>query len=103
MMLVIDTQYLENYGSPEEPYWKYKGGSSYKLVGVPEGIDLEEVVDMVRSEVEYRNPMSEEYILGYRMESDDWMSDFEKSQLEYEGAIMYHEPTLDYNDLVANV
>lgn len=103
MMLVIDTQYKENYGSAEQPYWKFKGGSSYKLVGVPEGIDLDEVVEMVRSEVEYSNPMSEEYILGYRLESDDWMSDFEKSQLEYEGAIMYHEPTLDYNDLVASV
>ena len=102
MMLVIDTQYLENYGTPEQPRFKFKGGSSYKLVGVPEGVDLDEVVEMVRSEVEYRNPMSEQYILGYRMESDDWMSDFEKSQLEYEGFIQYHEPTLDYNDLAYN-
>jgi len=102
MMLVIDTQYKENYGSEDQPYWKFKGGSSYKLVGVPEGIDLDEVVDLVRSEIEYSNPFTEQYILGYRMESDDWMSDFERSQLEYEGFVQYHEPTLDYNDLVTD-
>ena len=27
--LVIDTQYLENYGSSENPYMKFKGGSTY--------------------------------------------------------------------------
>lgn len=27
--LIIQTQYLENYGSAEEPYMKYKGGSTY--------------------------------------------------------------------------
>ena len=29
--LVIQTQYLENYGSPENPYMKFKGGSTYVM------------------------------------------------------------------------
>ena len=29
--LIIQTQYLENYGSSKEPYMKYKGGSTYVL------------------------------------------------------------------------
>lgn len=103
-MLVIDTQDYENYaahtGFDGTFYWKAKGGSSYKLVGVPAGVDLAEVVDMVRSEIEENNEYFQTTIIGYRLEDDDWMSDFEKSQLEYDGEVLYHEPTLDYNDLV---
>lgn len=29
--LVIQTQYLENYGSKENPYMKFKGGSTYAM------------------------------------------------------------------------
>ena len=100
-MLVIDTQYKENYGSEEQPYWKFKGGSSYKVLGIPSNIDNAEVVELVRREVEHFDVFTEEYILGWTVQSDDWMSDFEKSQLEYEGEITYHEPTIDYAELNA--
>lgn len=101
MMLVIDTQYKENYGSAEQPYWKFKGGSSYKVIGIPSNIDNAEVVEMVRKDVEHFEDFTEEYILGWCVESDDWLSDFEKSQLEYEGTITYREPTIEYSDLQA--
>jgi hypothetical protein len=29
MKVVINTQYKENYGSEAEPYWKFKGGTTY--------------------------------------------------------------------------
>lgn len=109
MMLVIHTQYCENYGAHgwdgngECPqHWKFKGGSNYKIVGVPENVDLEEVVELARGSVEHRSDYAEEYILGYAMQPDGWMSDFEKSQLEYEGQIMYAEPTIEYNELNAS-
>jgi hypothetical protein len=35
MMVVISTQYMENYGTPTQSYWKYKGGSDYKVLNVP--------------------------------------------------------------------
>jgi len=108
MMLVIDTQYCENYGAHgwngegECPqHWKFKGGSHYKIVGIPSGVDLDEIVELARASVEHRDNYSEEYILGYSTQADDWMSAFEKSQLEYEGKIFHAEPTIDYTELNA--
>ena len=100
-MVVIETQYMENYGSAEDPYWKMKGGSSYKITGVPADVPYDEVVDMVRDEIEYVNEFTEQYIIGEHVEADDYMSDFEKSQLEYEGEILYKEPEIEYSDLIA--
>jgi hypothetical protein len=97
-MLVISTQYMENYGTPEGPFWKCKGGSEYKVLGVPKGVDLAEVVEMAN--VAYRNDYSIETVIGYRLEEDDYLSEFEQDQLKYDGKIMFPEPTLDYADLV---
>ena len=52
MMLVIETQCYENYawnedgsiGTGPDAYWKAKGGRSYKILGVPSDVDLDEVV-----------------------------------------------------------
>ena len=106
-MLVIQTQYCENYGAHDwdgtgacPQYWKFKGGSSYKIAGVPEGVDLEAVIDVVRGKIEYKSDYAEEYIVGWTVESDSWISDFERSQLEYEGSITYPEPTIEYGELV---
>ena len=30
---IVETQYLENYGDKSEPYWKFKGGETYRMVG----------------------------------------------------------------------
>ena len=103
MMLVIETQYMENYGAHawdgegECPqYWKFKGGSEYKVLNVPEGVDPAAVVRMLGSEVMWKNDYSESYVLGVRFEDDDYMTDFEKSQLEYDGRIAYPEPSVEY-------
>ena len=100
MIVVIDTQYKENYGTAEQPYWKFKGGSSYKVQGFPQGMSLEAVVRAVRDEIEQSTPWTEEYILGYSFEADDFLSQFERDQLEWDGEIQFKEPTLDYADLV---
>ena len=100
MMIVIRTQYRENYGTPTEPYWKNKGGSDYKVVNVPTDAVIHEVVNAVRSDVEFSEPMSEEYILDWSVEDDGYVSDFEKSQLEYDGKITYPEPKIYYEELI---
>jgi hypothetical protein len=49
MMLVIETQCYENYawnqdgsiGTGPDAYWKAKGGSCYKILGVPTNVDLD--------------------------------------------------------------
>ena len=96
-MLVIRTQYLENYGTPTDPYWKMKGGSEYKVLGVPANVDLDEVVSCAN--VEQDNDYIQEYVVGYSIESEDYLSWFEKSQLEYDGEIMCPEPTIEYKEI----
>ena len=103
MILVIDTQYQENYGAHDwdgqgscPQYWKFKGGSSYKVINVPRNLSMEQVVDIVSPAIVQSNEYVRESIIGYRMEADDYLSDFEKSQLEYEGQITYSEPEIDY-------
>ena len=110
MMLVIETQVHENYawnedgsiGTGQNAYWKAKGGSSYKILGVPTDIDLDEVVSIVRTDIERSNDYVRETIIGYGLENDDWLSWSEKAQLEYDGSIEFNEPCIEYSDLVAN-
>lgn len=105
MKLVIRTQYMENYGAHDwdgkgecPQYWKMKGGSEYMIEGVPLNIDYAEVV--AAADVEKNNEYCREYILDWSLESDDYMSWFENSQLEYDGSIACPEPRIDYNELV---
>ena len=108
MMLVIETQCYENYawnedgsiGTGTEAYWKAKGGSSYKVTGVPSNVDLDEVVSIVRDQIEKASDYFTETIISWGVESDDWMSEFEKSQLKWEGAITFPEPTMEYCEII---
>lgn len=105
-MLVIRTQVYENYawnedgsiGTGSEAYWKAKGGSEYKITGVPLNIDYAEVVTM--ADVERNDDYFQESIIDWSIEADDYLSWFEKSQLKYEGEIVAPEPTVEYNDLI---
>jgi hypothetical protein len=88
MKILITTQYRENYGTPEEPYWKFKGGEDYFILGVdPLKTAPGVLVEQVRGQIEYSGDMSEEYILDWRLVSDDYVTDFERSQLELDGRI----------------
>jgi len=106
MKLVIRTQYMENYGAHDwdgegecPQYWKMKGGSEFMVENVPLNIDYAEVVSATG--VEKNNDYCREYILDWSLESDDYLSWFEKSQLEYDGVIACKEPRVDYSELVA--
>jgi hypothetical protein len=108
MILVIDTQFQENYGAHDwdgegacPQRWKFKGGSSYKVTNVPNNLSMEQVVNMVSGDIVQDSDYAREYILGYRMEADDYLSEFEQSQLEYEGSITYKEPVIDYLEVAA--
>jgi len=95
---------MENYGAHDwdgtgecPQYWKMKGGSEYKITDVPLNIDYQEVVSMAN--VERDNEYCREYILDWSIESDDYLSWFEKSQLEFDGEITSKEPTIEYSEL----
>jgi len=103
MMLVISTQDHENYAAHQgftgEFYWKAKGGSEFKITGIPSGVDLAEIVEMVRGDIERNDPYFQTQIIGWSVESDDYLSWFEKSQLDYEGSITFKEPVIEYAEL----
>ena len=63
MMVVISTQYMENYGTPTQSYWKNKGGSDYKVINVPANLTPYQVLEQVRNQIEYKSSHAEEYIL----------------------------------------
>ena len=103
MILVIQTQDYENYAAHEgftgAFRWKAKGGSEYKITDIPQGVDPDEVLEMVRAQIERNDEYFQTFILGHSLEQDDYLSWFEQSQLNYEGEIRYREPTIEYSEL----
>ena len=110
MKLVIHTQEYENYGAHNwdgagicPQHWKAKGGSEFMVTGLRPGADIEAVLDCVRDRVEFRNEGFQSQILGYELEPDEYLSTFERSQLEYEGRIVYPEPRISWAEIEAEV
>jgi hypothetical protein len=96
MKILITTQYRENYGTAEEPYWKFKGGSDYFILGVdPLKVAPGLLVEKVRGEIEYSGRMSEEYILDWELVADDALSPFERDQMELDGEILFPAKILE--------
>ena len=96
---------MENYGAHDwdgvgecPQYWKFKGGEDYFY---PLGMTfrnseaLAELVEFFRKDVEWSDEGSRSYIVGYAVVEDDFMTDFEKSQLEYDGEIRYPAKVLE--------
>ena len=103
-MFVIRTQFMENYGAHDwdgkgecPQHWKFKGGSEYKITGVDPTADPQDYINIAG--VEHSSEGAREYILGYSFEQDDYLSAFEKSQLEYDGSIAYPEPHLSWAEM----
>lgn len=99
MKLMITTQVQENYGAHDwdgtgtcPQYWKFKGGSDYfyNLGPVMRNAEaLAELVHVLSQQVECDNVGFREYVIGWSVEADDYLTDFERSQLEYDGEIVY--------------
>lgn len=87
--LLIQTQVLENYGTESEPYWKAKGGGDYVVKNFRKFNAATEVVMALRGQIEQDNEFVREYIIGWEVVADDYLTEFERSQLEYEGKITY--------------
>ena len=85
--LMITTQVLENYGSLEQPFWKAKGGSDYVVRNFTDFNRVNAVVAQLRADIEIDNAFCSEYIVSWSVEDDDYLTEFEQSQLDYEGRI----------------
>jgi hypothetical protein len=99
MKLHITTQYMENYGAhawdgegecPQR--WKFKGGEDYFYqlgTEVPSDEHLAELVQVLRGRFEYSDDYAINTLVGYGVVADDYRTEFERSQLEYDGRIAY--------------
>ena len=104
MKLHITAQYMENYGAHDwdgvgscPQYWKFKGGQDYFYPLGDAGRSaeaIEELVEYFRKEVEWDNEGSRQYIVGYGIVADDFLTEFERSQLEWDGSIAYPSTVL---------
>ena len=82
MMIVIRTQFHENYGAHDwdgvgecPQYWKAKGGSEYKILDIPLNIDYNGCVAFALTGIESDNEYSREYMIdrpeGHREDDGD--------------------------------
>lgn len=106
MILVIQTQDYENYAAHEgfdgSFRWKAKGGSEFKITGVDPCLYTEaQIVDMARDMIERNDEYFQTQIIGAGFEADDYLSWFERSQLDYEGEITFPEPVIEFDAVVA--
>jgi len=95
MKLLIETQCMAFSGT----VWKAKGGDSYFVMNVEPGTE-EQVMESVRNQVEFSNPIAQEYIIGYSLVEDDYMTRDERLQLEFDGKILYPTRVLQENNTV---
>jgi len=95
--LLIITQVYENYawmedgsiGTGADAYWKAKGGSEYVVKNFTDFNRITETVMAVRGQIEQDNEYFRETVIDWEVVADDYLTEFERSQLEYEGQINY--------------
>lgn len=104
MKLVITTQVYENYawredgtiGTGDAAYWKAKGGDDYVIRNFdPTRYAPGLVVESVRGRIESDSDYVREHIVDWSVVEDDYLTEFEQSQLEYDGQITYPAKELE--------
>ena len=96
MKLLITTQTQENYGAHDwdgegecPQYWKMKGGNDYVIKKFKDINTATDTVMALRSQIEQASPYFREWVIDWEVVADDFLTEFEQSQLEYEGKITY--------------
>ena len=94
--LLITTQVYENYGAHDwdgvgecPQYWKAKGGNDYVVKKFKDINKVTETVMALRGQIEQDNEGFRETIINFEVVANDYLTEFEKDQLEYEGSIRY--------------
>jgi len=93
--LLITTQVYENYGAHDwdgegecPQYWKAKGGNDYVVKRINVNT-VTETVMALRGQIEQDNEGFREHIIGWEVVANDYLTEFEQSQLDYEGKITF--------------
>ena len=102
--LYIVTQDQENYGAHDwdgegecPQYWKMKGGEDFFIPNFQGQTDtsIDNAVIKLRPQIEVNNPFFQRHIITWMVVADDFMTDFEQSQMEYHGSIKYPTTVLE--------
>ena len=95
MKLVITTQVYENYGAHDwdgtgecPEYWKAKGGNDYVVKNF-KGKDVTQAVMALRDQIEEDSVYFREHIVDFNIVADDYLTQFERDQLEFDGQIEF--------------
>jgi hypothetical protein len=96
MKVVLYTQVYENYavradgslGTGFEAYWKAKGGSEYVVKNVDES-RANDIIDAASAKIECDTDAYRETVIFAEVVSNDYLTDYERQQLEYDGRIVY--------------
>lgn len=99
--LLISSQLYENYGAHDwdgtgacPQYWKAKGSSDYVVLNFTGGdAEATDAVVALSPRIECDDDFCRETVMGWTLVADDYLTDFEQSQLQYEGKIMF-SPTI---------
>jgi hypothetical protein len=101
--LLITTQVYENYGAHDwdgkgecPSYWKAKGGNDYVVKNLRDLGRVTEVVMALRSQVEEDSQYFREQVIDWEVVSDDYLTEFEQMQLDYEGKIRFPAKVLEW-------
>ena len=104
MKLHIWTQDYENYGAHDwdgegecPQYWKAKGGADFFVVKFRGGEDEATTAVMaLRSSIEENSQYFRREVLGWKLVDNNYLTEFERSQLEYEGKITHKSKELTW-------
>lgn len=102
--LLIVTQVQENYGAHDwdgkgecPQYWKFKGGNEYVVKNFKDFGRMTEVVMALRGQVESDNEYFKEHIVDFEVVADDYLTEFERNQLEFDGSITFPAKELQFS------
>ena len=94
--LLITTQVYENYGAHDwdgagecPQYWKAKGGCDYVVKKFKDFSAVSETVMALRGQIECDDRFYRETIINFEVVANDYLTEFEQSQLDYEGSIRF--------------
>jgi len=102
MKAIFTTQVFENYawredgsiGTGADAYFKPKGGDEYVVKNVDKS-EMLKILEQVKAQVEVSNDYFRETIIDLQLVEDDYLTEYERSQLEYDGCIVYSPKELE--------
>lgn len=103
MKLLITSQTRENYGAHDwdgtgacPQYWKNKGGCYYVVENVStDAGDIEMVAEWACSQINDYSEYWDVWVVDWELVADDYKTDYERWQEEYDGAIVYRPNVLE--------